>query len=91
MGARRGAVARFSFFMVIIPILGEALLGLKDIFAGESAAADSVGAVPLTVGFLAAFLVGCAACKWMINLVKNGKLVWFSIYCVAVGLLCIFW
>lgn len=91
MGANRGAVARFSFFMVIIPILGEAMLGLKEIISGESATAGTVGAIPLTIGFLASFIVGCAACKWMIEIVKKGKLVWFALYCVAVGLLCILW
>ncbi len=91
MGANRAAVARFSFFMVIIPILGEAMLGLKDIISGESATAGTVGAIPLTIGFLASFIVGCAACKWMIEIVKKGKLVWFALYCVAVGLLCILW
>ncbi|MDE5838607.1 MAG: undecaprenyl-diphosphate phosphatase [Paramuribaculum sp.] len=91
LGANRAAVARFSFFMVIIPILGEALLGLKDILTGESATAGTVGAIPLTVGFIASFVVGCAACKWMIEIVKKGKLVWFALYCLAAGLLCILW
>lgn len=89
-GANRAAVARFSFFMVIIPILGEAMLGLKDIVSGEGAT-GSIGAVPLTIGFLAAFAVGCAACKWMIELVKKGKLVWFALYCTAMGIVCILW
>ncbi len=91
MGARRAAVAEFSFFMVIIPILGEALLNIKDMASGESAVMDSIGWVPLTVGFIASFLAGCAACNWMIEIVKRGKLVWFSVYCVAMGLLCILW
>lgn len=91
LGANRAAVARFSFFMVIIPILGEALLGLKDIISGESATQGSVGAIPLTIGFIAAFVVGCAACRWMIEIVKKGKLVWFALYCVAMGIVCILW
>lgn len=91
MGAKRASVARFSFFMVIIPILGEALLGLKDIVSGESATAGSVGAIPLTIGFLASFIVGCLACKWMLDIVKKGKLVWFAVYCVAAGTLCLLW
>lgn len=91
MGARRAAVAEFSFFMVIIPILGEALLNIKDMASGESAVMDSIGWLPLTVGFIASFLAGCAACNWMIEIVKRGKLVWFSVYCVAMGLLCILW
>lgn len=91
LGANRAAVARFSFFMVIIPILGEALLGLKDIISGESSTQGSVGAIPLTIGFIAAFVVGCAACRWMIEIVKKGKLVWFALYCVAMGIVCILW
>ena len=64
--------------MVIIPILGEALLDLKDILgagAGE-AVGETVGAVPLAVGFFASLIVGCIACKWMLNIVKKGKLIW---------------
>lgn len=91
LGDRREEVAKFSFFMVIIPILGEALLGIKDIISGESQGGESVGMLPLAVGFIAAFVVGCAACKWMLEIVKRGKLVWFAIYCVAMGLLCLMW
>lgn len=91
LGDKRDKMAQFSFFMVIIPILGEALLGIKDIISGESASAEAVGALPLVLGFLASFIVGCIACKWMINIVKKGKLVWFAVYCVAVGILCIVW
>lgn len=91
LGDRRDQMAQFSFLMVIIPILGEALLGLKDMFGSASAETPEIGAVPLIVGFVSAFVFGCCACKWMINLVKKGKLVWFAVYCVFVGLLCIFW
>lgn len=90
LGDKRSHVASFSFLMVIIPIVGEALLDVKDMLAPGGASA-SAGAVPLIVGFLASFLVGCAACKWMINLVKKGRLYWFAIYCVAMGILCIVW
>lgn len=92
IGDNREKVASFSFLMVIIPILGECLLDIggmvKDHAAGVSA---SVGALPMTVGFLASFIVGCVACKWMLNLVKKGNLVWFSAYCVVMGIICILW
>ncbi|MBO4996302.1 MAG: undecaprenyl-diphosphate phosphatase [Muribaculaceae bacterium] len=91
LGDRRDKVAQFSFFMVIIPILGEALLGIKDIISGESATTAAIGAIPLTIGFIASFVVGCIACKWMLEIVKRGKLVWFAVYCVAMGLTCILW
>ena len=90
LGDRRDQMAQFSFLMVIIPILGEALLGLKDIIKPDPGVQTvEIGALPLIVGFLASFIVGCCACKWMINLVKKGKLVWFAIYCVYSGLGCI--
>lgn len=90
LGNRRDKLAQFSFFMVIIPILGEAMLDVVKMLGGESAS-SSVGMVPITVGFIAAFLVGCAACKWMIELVKKGKLVWFAVYCAVAGLVCLIW
>lgn len=43
----------------------------------------------MLVGFLASFIVGCIACKWMLNIVKRGKLVWFAAYCLIVGIICI--
>lgn len=90
LGDKRDKIAQFSFFMVIIPILGEALLSAKDLMAGEGVS-GSVGTLPLLVGFLASFIVGCLACKWMLNIVKKGKLIWFALYCVIAGVLCIVW
>lgn len=90
LGDRRDKVASFSFLMVIIPILGEALLDVKDMIS-EPQAAGNVSALCLIIGFVSAFVVGCAACKWMLSLVKRGKLVWFAIYCVIVGLICLLW
>ena len=93
LGDNREKVARFSFLMVIIPILGEGLLDIKDmLFPGADAIvaqSGSVGLMPLCIGFLASFVVGCMACKWMLDIVKKGKLVWFAVYCVAAGLLCL--
>lgn len=89
IGNKREQVARFSFLMVIIPILGEALLDLKDIIGGESGITGSLGLMPMLTGFITAFVVGCAACKWMLAIVKKGKLVWFAAYCLAAGILCI--
>ncbi len=90
IGDKREQVARFSFLMVIIPILGQAFLDIKDYITEPAATAGaSIGWLPMTVGFLASFLVGCAACKWMLDIVKKGKLVWFAAYCLVVGILCI--
>ncbi len=95
IGDKREQVAKFSFLMVIIPILGEALLDMKKIFSVDaidtaaSVATPEVGATALIAGFLAAFVVGCLACKWMLALVNKGKLVWFALYCVIIGIICI--
>lgn len=94
IGDKRDKLAAFSFLMVIIPILGEAALDLMDLITASGAATTAdhpVGWGAITVGFLASFLVGCAACKWMIKLVNRGKLVWFAIYCLAVGIICVCW
>lgn len=81
-GMRREDVAQFSFLMVLVPILGEAFL---DVVGGDLAG-SSVGALPLAVGFLSAFVSGLFACRVMIALVKKAKLKWFALYCAVAGL-----
>ena len=85
LGNKKETLAQFSFLMVIPPILGEALLTGMEIMKGTSEANAEISTSALIVGFLAAFLSGCAACKWMINIVKKGKLVWFGVYCAIAG------
>ena len=84
LGNKKETLAQFSFLMVIPPILGEALLDVIKSFKGEEAF-GGIDVLPLTVGFLAAFVSGCLACKWMINIVKKGKLIYFGIYCAIAG------
>ena len=84
-GVRRDVMAQFSFLMVLVPILGETFL---EVVGGDFGAA-SVGALPLILGFLSAFLSGLFACKVMIALVKRAKLSWFALYCLAAAA-CIF-
>jgi undecaprenyl-diphosphatase len=66
--------------MVLPPILGNALL---DIIKGDFG--GGVATLPLIAGFFAAFITGCLACKFMLEIVKRGKLIWFAIYCALVG------
>lgn len=93
LGNSKKTLAQFSFLMVIPPILGEALLDFKHIFApsAEYMATHpesnvSVDSLPLIIGFVAAFVSGCIACKWMISLVKKCKLIYFGIYCALAGI-----
>ena len=77
-GVKREVMAQFSFLMVLVPILGETFL---EIVGGEFGA-SSVGALPLVLGFVSAFVSGLFACKVMIALVKKARLSWFALYCL---------
>lgn len=91
LGNNKAGLAQFSFLMVIPPILGEALLDiLKAMTEGMDSVAAGIGMVPLIAGFVAAFVSGCVACKWMIDIVKKGKLIWFAVYCALVGIAAFF-
>ncbi len=84
LGVGKSQAARFSFLMVLLPIIGATILEMKDYFeVGD--AAQGVSVVALVTGFVAAFITGLVACTWMINLVKKGKLAYFALYCFVVG------
>ena len=85
LGNKKSAVATFSFLMVLAPIMGQALLEIID----GGFAIEGVATAPLIAGFVTAFVVGCLACKYMINIVKKGKLIWFAAYCAVVGVVAI--
>ncbi len=86
LGNKREDVARFSFLMVLLPIIGANLL---DILQMENSGGSTISAMVLIAGFLAAFISGLIACRWMINIVKRGKLVYFAVYCVILGTIAI--
>ena len=84
LGNKKTAVAQFSFLMVLAPILGETLL---EAASGELTAGVAAG--PLVAGFAASFLTGCLACRFMLEIVKRGRLIWFAAYCAAAGIVSI--
>ena len=87
LGNNKAKLAQFSFLMVIPPILGEALLDTKEMIEnGIASVFNGISVTSLIIGFIAAFISGCVACKWMINIVKKGKLIYFAIYCAIVGI-----
>ena len=88
LGVDKVKATRFSFLMVLIPILGASLLKAKDYWEAPAAAGDISG-LALLIGFVAAFVSGFLACNWMIKLVKRGKLTYFAVYCLIVGLIAI--
>jgi len=90
LGNKKEKLAQFSFLMVIPPILGEALLDIvKASREGMAAVAGDISPMVLGVGFVAAFVSGCLACRWMVNIVKRGKLIYFAVYCAIVGIITI--
>jgi undecaprenyl-diphosphatase len=81
LGIDRTRAAKFSFLMVVPLIFGK--IG-KDLLSGDLNLQSSE-IIPILAGFIAAFLAGLLACKWMISIVKNSKLSYFSIYCAIIG------
>jgi len=89
LGKKREEMARFSFLMALIPIIGANIVEFIE-GSGNIYAEQTIAFMPLVVGFIAAFLSGLFACKVMINIVKKGNLIYFAGYCLIVGLLAIF-
>ncbi len=87
LGNKKENVAKFSFLMVLVPIIAA---NVKDLLDTDIAVNTTVSTTPLIVGFVAAFISGLIACKLMLNIVKRGKLIYFAIYCLVVGLIAIF-
>lgn len=85
LGNKKDEVTKFSFLMVLIPVIGANLMEITkgDNFTG------GLNILTIIIGFLAAFISGCFACRWMISLVRRSKMIWFSIYCTIAGLLAI--
>lgn len=85
LGIDRTRAAKFSFLMVVPLILGKVA---KDILDAELTF-DGDSTLSLGLGFVAAFLTGLFACTWMIRIVKNSQLRYFSYYCFAIGIFAI--
>ena len=81
LGNKKSEIAKFSFLMVLVPIIGANIVEMKS----GDITSEGTSILVLVIGFLTAFVSGYFACKWMINLVKKGNLVWFAVYCVAIG------
>ena len=81
LGYKKEELARFSFLMVIVPIIGA---NAVELITAERVAVDVV-AFPLLIAFITAFASGYAACRWMISIVNKGKLGWFALYCLILG------
>jgi undecaprenyl-diphosphatase len=79
-------VARFSFLMVLLPIIGANILAMTS---ANGTYEENIGVLPILIGSFSAFIVGILACRWMINIVKRGNLIYFALYCAAIGLVAV--
>ncbi|MCK5168690.1 MAG: undecaprenyl-diphosphate phosphatase [Bacteroidales bacterium] len=86
LGNKKENVAKFSFLMVLLPIIAA---NIKDLMDLDLSRQSAVSITPLIIGFVAAFISGLLACKWMLKIVKSGKLIYFALYCLIVGLVAI--
>ncbi len=85
MGVERNQATRFSFLMVLVPVIGATALKLETLITETPQGAEVTSATALGAGFIAAFLAGLLACQWMIQLVRRGQLIYFGIYCLLIG------
>lgn len=84
LGIDRNTATRFSFLMVLPPIAGATLIKVKELIENPATYAQEL--LPMGIGFMAAFIAGVLACSWMLTLVRKGNIVWFSIWCLIIGL-----
>ncbi|MBK9388638.1 MAG: undecaprenyl-diphosphate phosphatase [Bacteroidetes bacterium] len=82
LGNRKADIAKFSFLMVLVPIVGA---NLVEMMSGDFTT-EGTSFTVILAGFVTAFISGYFACKWMIELVKRGNLFWFAAYCVLIGI-----
>jgi undecaprenyl pyrophosphate phosphatase UppP len=87
LGNNKNELAKFSFLMVLIPVLGANFI---ELIGGDFGNDNSVGTLPLLAGFVSAFITGYIACRWMIAILRKSNLLWFGVYCLIAGLLSIF-
>ena len=85
LGLNRDIAAKFSFLMVVPVIFGSSLKIILD----NEIEFNNNNISNYLVGFSAALISGYYACKWMIIFVKKSKLIYFSIYCLLIGILSI--
>ncbi len=88
-GLDRENAARYSFLLSIPAILGAMVLTIKDIITGESTMTESVGIFPMIISFLVAAISGYLAIRFMVGVVKNGRLKWFALYVAILGVILI--
>ena len=83
-GVGRVKAGDYSFIISIPAILGAFVLTLKDFFEAEAAVV--IETLPLAVSFVTAFVSGYAALSLLMKLINRGKLAWFAVYLIPLGI-----
>ncbi|MBU5468537.1 undecaprenyl-diphosphate phosphatase [Virgibacillus sp. MSJ-26] len=86
LGMKKESALRFSFLLYIPVSLGITILSIGDIVKDSQ---FNLLAIPYTIAFISSLIASFLALKWFINIMKKGKLIYFSLYCLAIGVLII--
>lgn len=88
MKLSRETAVRFSFLLAIPVLTGTSILGLRNIGAGDLAGLPTSA---LILSFLVSFFASVISIRWLIHLLKNQRLYWFSIYLVFLAAITFTW
>ena len=96
VGLRRESAAAFSFLLAIPAIGGATALQLFQWYFTRVATFNAAGPPPLDAGRMAlaagvSFVVGLAALWWLVGWLRRGRLHWFGLYCIPLGLAVVAW
>lgn len=83
LGLNRITAVRFSFLLSIPVLAGSAVLAIRDVSAGDL---DGISPVALGVSFLVSFLASIASIVWLIRMLGQQRLYWFSVYLVMMAI-----
>jgi len=85
-GLKSKEAIRFSFLLAIPTILGASLLEIKELTS-----LSSIMSLPCIFGFFSSLIFGLIAIKWLMKILtlNQKNLIYFAVYCFAVGILTI--
>lgn len=84
LGVEKEEATRFSFLMVIVPILGASFLEVQKVI-DQPALTSGISTSALIAGFISALVFGVLACRLMLTIIRKGKLMYFATYCFVVA------
>ena len=88
LGVKQEQAARFSFIMVLPLIVAATALEFKDLLEVGISFDESL---ILVVGLIVFFIVGYVSLKWLLQLLRQGRLHYFAWYCFSIATLGLFY